>query len=779
MRHSRCGALALLLVFLAGTGLQAQVPEDPLVEKVRKAIDAGVAYLRSQQRRGNWEVRGESMPNPGGLTALSVLSLLTAGVPPQDEAIQKALEYLRSVHSDRTYVVSLQVMAFAQAGQPIDRERIQRLVDWLLEARLPGGWSYSKLGLRDMADNSNTQYALLAIHEGMRAGATVKRSVLEDIQKMLKDTQTPGGGWTYRPHMAPTMNMTTAGLCNLVITGMDLAVSRQKLNEETGVAANCGEYQDNEPVRHALEWLGARFPDRLSIENATQIFSYPFYGLYGIERAGRFTGQRYIGGQDWYEVGCRCLVNCQGADGSWQGIAGRMLDGDPLIATSFALLFLSKGRTPVLISKLAYGGAEYPGWNNKRNDVRNLVEFCSRELFRKQPLAWQVFDVRQREASTRDEQRRLAADLLQSPLVFFNGHDWAPGGREEGVLREYLANGGFVFAEACCGRKEFDESFRALMKKMFPESELTPLPAEHPVWNASGKFGVPPGSWPLEGIQHGCKWVVIYSPRPLAGYWEADLHDRGRGRLAFQLGANIVAYATGLEAPRPRLTSVDIPDDQKEFIKRNYLKVAQLRHDGDWQPAPHAIRNLMTEVRKSGLDVMVEPTPIYPTSEKVLDYYLFYMHGRKGFTEYTSRDLEHLRFRLMTGGLLLADACCGSRDFDQAFRKFVARLFPTEQLKLEPIPLTDELYSRELNGEPIRSVKCRRERAGGGGADPEYRLVPPALEGIKYKNRWVVIYSRYDLGCALQHHASTDCLGHDYDSAVRLGRAALLYALTR
>ena len=62
----------------------------------------------------------------------------------------------------------------------------------------------------------------------------------------------------------------------------------------------------------------------------------------------------------------------------------------------------------------------------------------------------------------------------------------------------------------------------------------------------------------------------------------------------------------------------------------------------------------------------------------------------------------------------------------------------------------------------------------------------PALEGIrvwldeKHKDyRWVVIYSRYDIGCALEKHQSSDCLGHDYESALRLGSAVVLYALQR
>ncbi|MBV9122837.1 MAG: DUF4159 domain-containing protein, partial [Planctomycetes bacterium] len=97
----------------------------------------------------------------------------------------------------------------------------------------------------------------------------------------------------------------------------------------------------------------------------------------------------------------------------------------------------------------------------------------------------------------------------------------------------------------------------------------------------------------------------------------------------------------------------------------------------------------------------------------------------------------------------------------------------------ERIPLDDDLFGKELNGTALASVRCRRERADGSGPDTEYRNVPPFLEGIRVQNRWVVVYSKYDLGCALEKHQSTDCLGHDYASALKLGTAAVLYAMMR
>lgn len=784
-------ALALALFLLTPT-LPAQddttvAGDDDLVGKVRKSIDEGVSFLKSQQRKtdGSWEVGGGGLSGTGGWTALVVLALLNSGCKPEDEAVKRGLEYLRKVTPSQTYVVGLQTMAFCLARQPEDRSRIDRNVKWLLNARMADGWSYSmnapdRTGL---ADNSNTQYALLGLHEAIQYGVKVDDSTLKQIQALYLKTQA-AGGWAYRPSSrANTMTMTTAGLCNLIITGLDLAQGKQALRQD-GSAEHCGEYVDNEPIARALGWIGDRYPARLDDTNILDRFGSPFYCLYGVERAGRLSGQRFFGGHDWYEVGCRYLVGAQKADGSWSSPAGRgTFDHWPVIATSFSLLFLSKGRTPVLISKMAYGGRDSMSWNNKRSDIKHLVEFASRELFKGEPLAWQVFDVRGLDAPTEASRRRLAAQLLQTPIVWFNGHDIAPRDKEAEILKEYLANGGFLFVENCCGRSQFpafDRDFRRLLREILPDAKLEPLEPEHPVWLASGKFAISPREFPLEGVKQGCKTIVVYSPVPLAGYWEANrFKDGERGQKAFELGANIIAYATGLEAPRPRLSKVEITSENpRDKIRRGFLQVAQLRHEGDWQPAPRAMRNLMVEARKAGLDVLLKTTPVYPNDDAVLDHRFLYLHGRAGFTVKPA-DLRKLRFNLRSGGLLLADACCGARAFDASFRKFVDVLFAGDNLKLEPIPANDDLYSAELNGEEIRTIRRRSLAPDGKRVDPEFRPARPALEGIKYRGRWIVIYSKFDLGCALEKQTSSDCLGHDNASAIRLARAAVLYALKR
>lgn len=784
MRRILLGS-SMLLVFAAAAPAQENtaVGDDGLVQQVRKAIDEGVSYLRSQQRKadGSWE-RDAGAPY-GGVTALTVLALLNAGVKPEDEAVQKGLTFLRKVKPDQVYVVGLQTMVFCLAKQPEDKELISRNAQWLLDGRMGDGWHYRKMDPRTVgaADNSNTQYALLGLHEAIQSGFKVEARTLKEIQDLYLRTQSATGGWGYKPtpKYASSMTMTTACLCNLVIAGMDLALAEATLRAD-GSAENCGRYRDNEPIAKALAWIGERHPARLDDANIVDRFVSPYYCLYGVERAGRLTGQRFFGGHDWYEIGCRYLVGAQKADGSWASTG--MFDKQPVIATSFALLFLSKGRTPVLVSKLAYGREKDAGWNNKRSDVRHLVEFTSRELFKGEPLAWQAYDVRALDAPTEASRRVLAAQLLQSPVVYFNGHDFAPRDKEAEILKEYVANGGFILAENCCGKARhpgFDRDFRRLVREILPDAELKPLEPDHPVWLASGKFALSPRDFPLEGVKQGCKTVLIYSPVPLAGYWEVNQSEAGPGQKAFQLGANIIAYATGLEAPRPRLSRVEIAtDNPTEKIKRGFLQVGQLRHEGDWQPAPKAMRNLMVEARKAGLDVVLKTTPVAPSDEAVKDFRFLYMHGRAAFQ--TKRDdLKKLRFNLKTGGLLLADACCGSKAFDEAFRKFVEELFAEEKLKLEPIPADDELFSAELNGEAIKAVKRRAVGADGRKVDPDFKAARPALEGVKVRGRWAVIYSKYDIGCALEKHSSPECLGHDTPSAVRLARAAVLYAMKR
>src|SRR5262249_14887683 len=203
--------------------VRPQAKKEPLVDQVRKSIDNGVKFIRSQQRaNGSWELYPLLGGYEGGATSLALLALMNSGVPATDPAIQQGLKYLREINTTQTYVKALQTMAYAEAGQREDAQRITDNVEWLIKARVMQdkvfiGWSYN-MALRNTADGSNPQYAVLGRLAGKQGGAIIKKDVWEGIRDHYIRTQVPDadgtGHWEYigrggaQPHRGSKLTMT-------------------------------------------------------------------------------------------------------------------------------------------------------------------------------------------------------------------------------------------------------------------------------------------------------------------------------------------------------------------------------------------------------------------------------------------------------------------------------------------------------------------------------------------------------------------------------------------
>jgi hypothetical protein len=820
---SRLVVLALLTLLIvlpvSAAPPAASDPEQKVVAEINKAIDNGVQYLRrtrdeTSQWESYWITKGTDMD--GGITALATLAMLNCQLPADDPAVAKPLEFLRKVELRKTYVVALITMCLAEARNPKDLPRIQTNVDWFVKtARRSGGkltgWSYPDTQGLERPDASNTQYALLGLYAGKMAGAKIDDTLWKEIQDLYLTTMMSegkqSGSWSYvQSDRESSFTMTVAGVCGLLIARMAMSESGQKLNADTGVAASCGVYPEGDAIRKGMNWIGREF----AFDKARASKSL-FYNVYGIERVGRLSGQRFIGDHDWYREGCDFLVLKPGeygqrSNGSWAALTDSDFRGVNIISTSFALLFLSKGRSPVLISKMAHGESVLTGekgrqvlieknepvpgvtgWNRKHNDVRNITDFAAREVFKNLPLGWQVYDPRRKEFNRSEELLQEVGLLVQSPILYFNGHEEPKlNDQQKDILKKYIEEGGFVLAEACCGSKPFANGFRRLIAELFPNNELKPMAADHAIWRSH--FLVPPTEFPkLESLSRGCRTVLVFSPEPLAGYWEemkfmpkSGQPATNRGQYAFQLAANVIAYATGKEPPKRRLAQKPIVSSKadEKSPRQGFVQLVQLNLD-EPAPAESALRNLTGYLREiARLDMVPPPKDrMRATDPNLHNFKFLYLHGRKAF-DLDGDAVENLKANLQTGGLLLADACCGSEAFDTSFRKAVGKLFP--DLKLDVIPLDDPLYSEKVNGVKIESVE-RREKAADAksGVDVGYERLPPKLEGIKIDGRWAIIYSRYDIGCALEGHKSSDCLGHSPDSAKQLAAAAVLYSLKR
>ena len=55
--------------------------------------------------------------------------------------------------------------------------------------------------------------------------------------------------------------------------------------------------------------------------------------------------------------------------------------------------------------------------------------------------------------------------------------------------------------------------------------------------------------------------------------------------------------------------------------------------------------------------------------------------------------------------------------------------------------------------------------------------VAPVLEGIEIDGRLAVVFSPFDLSCALENQASIECKGYLREDAAKIGINILLYAM--
>lgn len=157
------------------------------------------------------------------------------------------------------------------------------------------------------------------------------------------------------------------------------------------------------------------------------------------------------------------------------------------------------------------------------------------------------------------EARLTDPSIFNAPLLYLTGHEYFTLRKGEAEqLKKYLENGGFLLAEACCGRKGFDMSFRQLMAAVFPGAPLKPIPQNNAVFrmpNDVQRVGVTPllqqdlGTAViqprLEGVEVNGHIAVIYSPFGMAGGWEMSQSPYAKGYddvSSQRLGQNILMY---------------------------------------------------------------------------------------------------------------------------------------------------------------------------------------------------------------------------------------------
>ena len=182
--------------------------------------------------------------------------------------------------------------------------------------------------------------------------------------------------------------------------------------------------------------------------------------------------------------------------------------------------------------------------------------------------------------------------------------------------------------------------------------------------------------------------------------------------------------------------------------------------------------------------VSTEQRLIDITDPALFKYHLVFMHGRRSF-RFTAAEREQLRKFMDRGGTLMADSICANPRFTAAFRREMQTIFaddPDVKPKgqgLTPIPAKHPLFTHEFGGYDLSAVSLRQPQGVGteGRETASIRKIEPELEGVKIGDRYGVIFSKFDLSCALEKHDSMECEGYTKEDAERIGLNVLLYSL--
>jgi hypothetical protein len=372
--------------------------KKPQASETDKAIDKGVAFLKKRLADPRADdlpgrpppppMRPPNAPPPEPppvppppaasprrqYSELVLWTLLHAGVPESDAAAQKLLKSCVEDPLWQTYNVALLCMIL----QKLDGARFQKMLascgQFFADTQCENGqWGYGHgykpigsvdrrlpparkkkdsqappavriargrpppgMDLPPEGDNSNSQYAALAIRACREAGVEFPAESIKLARASWEKSQNGDGSWSYvrrgpggRPDRGYA-SMTCGGIGALAIY-RNLA----------------GEALKSPALDKAREWLGQNFSVK---DNSGHPSSGPgaamwyYYYLYSLERAGDLLGAEKFAEHDWYAEGSRELLRLQRDDGSWKEPSPEQ----EVWATCFAILFLRRATHPLI-----------------------------------------------------------------------------------------------------------------------------------------------------------------------------------------------------------------------------------------------------------------------------------------------------------------------------------------------------------------------------------------------------------------------------------------------
>ncbi len=457
---------AASVIWVAAAYGAAEAPKKDFETRIDIAIERGVKYLRKQIEKTPWS-RSEAKQYKMGRPAIEAYALIKSDVSVYDPVVMKALEYLETLEPKWVYGVSIYLMALDAVltqletdmalvrGKPDEqyrltsglasklRKRMSEMADWLVDIRRKGAgvWNYANASKR--YDNSNTQFAVLALGVAAKRRLRVPLEVWEEIADHFIKTQEKDGprvkvdvtfrppeqepesrgrtttgtgrggkkppataeprdirarGWNYQGNKGAKLTMTAAGCSSLILARAYLAQSNSY-----PVAKRL---RLNQAIWDGTAWLA---------RNGLKYGGWYYYALYSVEKVGDLGGMEKIGGIDWYRHGAELILGQQRKDGSWSKKDSH--DHNRRYQTSFALLFLNRATDLLVHSRpivLTGKGSSARGREGWVYVGRLRGEVSVRRMFRKLKY------------NPQRSMLRIGEDMVKDATSLKRGHELIP-----------------------------------------------------------------------------------------------------------------------------------------------------------------------------------------------------------------------------------------------------------------------------------------------------------------------------------------------------------------
>jgi squalene-hopene/tetraprenyl-beta-curcumene cyclase len=356
------------VVVLAGCAMGSAVAADnqvgPETAALQKSRQQALAFLRlSQATDGSW-----TSSEAPGITGLVTFGMLSGGASPDDPAVAKALKHLQTFlqpdggvyfpkGNHGNYESAIAMMAFQAANTDgrydallKEAEKYVRGVQWDDSENTPkddpkyGGQGYGRTG--DRPDLSNTVFFLEALQAaGVKGDDPAVQKALVFLSRCqnleTEHNTTPfaakinDGGFYYTPAAGGTSqagnnpdgglrsygSMTYAGLKSMIYAGLKPDDPRVKaaydwIQKFYSVEENPGLGQQGVYYYHQMF---AKALKTLDVDTITDAQGRP---------------------HDWRKELAEHLFKTQQANGSWVNSNARWMEGDPNLATAYALISL-------------------------------------------------------------------------------------------------------------------------------------------------------------------------------------------------------------------------------------------------------------------------------------------------------------------------------------------------------------------------------------------------------------------------------------------------------